>query len=242
MTVGEIRDEVVKMLGNSLAQSGHPFISPTNLVYLWITRACNKVPRLVTAGGADILITFPELFARWKAQTAEGIGYLDRPAEALVIREVRSFDKTGATADYDPERLVYQERDIGVFNTSGRNSATSPGFPSAWSMQGNRLHFKPLPRAPYLTDVHEYGIKKEATTFNSDAQTPKISADWHEAVTIATAAIGARDLGYFERAKVYDSELAVLVRTGVDVAAQEDLYDDPTFDLAGLPTQEEIYG
>lgn len=241
MTVGEIKDEVIKLLGNSLAVSGHPFISPTDYVYRWITRAANRIPRMASAGGRDILTTFPELFGTFKAQTSNGIAWLDRPAAALVIREVYSFDKTGANADVDPVRLV-PELLPADFDMGRPTAATAPtGFPSVCKIAGNRIYFRPTPVTAYLTDTHLYGIKRESVVFNNDAQTPMLGEDWHEAISFEAAAIGATSLGYFERAKIFRGEVGVLVGIGVDVAAQEDLYDDPTFELAGVLTQEDVY-
>jgi hypothetical protein len=238
MNVGEIKDELTKMLGNVLAQAGHPFVSPVDMRYRWITRACNKVPRLAAAGGRDILSTFESLFATFKAQTADGISWVDRPSSALIVREVWSFDKSGADADVDASHVVSQltpqEFD------AGKSSSESSGFPNVWAPKANRVYLRPQPRVPYLTDVHLYCVKREAVVFNSDAQTPMIGDDWHEAILIAAAEIGANALGYFERAKGYHAQLIDLVTTGVDVPVQEDLYDDPTFDFAGI-TQEDIY-
>lgn len=237
MNVGEIRAELTKMLGNVLEQTGHPFVSPTDLRYRWITRAANKIPRLVAAGGGDIGAIFGELFATWKAQTTNGVAYLDRPATALLVREVYSFDKTGANADADKGRLIPQylpER----YEIMLRDS-TNVGFPTGWSPKGKRLYFIPVPTTAYLTDVHIHGVKRESPDFNSDAQTPALNDDWHEAILFEAARIGAAELGYWERAAKFREHLIELIQTHVAVPAQEDLYDDQHYDPVRL--EAEVY-
>jgi len=232
MNVGEIKEEVILMLGNGLADTGHPFVNPTNMIYRWIFRACNKIPRLAAAGGRDIMSTFGELYGEWQAVTALGITYVDRPRDALLVREVYSFDKAGANPDLDSKRLLPQllptELDM------GRSSTEAAGWPTTWAPKALRIYFRPTPTADFLTDLYLIGVAREDAVFNSDSQTPMLNEDWHEAVMYETARLGAVAMGYWDRAKEYKQNVFDLVTTGVEVPVQEDIYDDDTFDFAGI--------
>lgn len=238
MTVGEIKSELTLMLGNVLKNTGQPFVSPTDLRFLWITRAANKIPRLVAKAGLDIGSIFQELNARWQGTTIDTQPYVARPDNSLLIRTFHSFDKTPAVQDADDERFVprYSATDFGLTVPA----TAVPGFPQHWAPVGRRLEISPTPTAAFVTDYALYGLKRDLT-FNDDAQTPSLDSDWHEAILMEAARIGAVELGYWERAKAYKAEVLDLIEARVDVPIQEEIYSDVDFDLDGLMTQDEVY-
>ncbi len=225
MLVGEIRTEVIAMLGNGLNVAGHPF---NDKVYRWITRATNEVPRLAaTLKGQDILSIFSELSAEWQGATVAGFSYIGRPSNARFIREVRSFDKVGAFVDIEGTRFV-PRRDSDDYNRAVLTGEVA-NYPQRWTAKGNRLYFGPQPSALYVTDLLLRGAKKEYPEFNDPNQTPILNEEWHQAITIDAARIGAVALGYWEKANQYKQEVRELIVAALSIPLEEEIFEDDPF-------------
>jgi hypothetical protein len=241
MNNAQMKDEVVRMLGNM--PSSHPFYPD---VQTWVNRGNLDVVLMGVQGLQHGIDLFPELRTSWLSDvTVASVNKQALPADKLLITSVASFDKAtlpNMAAD-KVRRMTYQPPE--TFDVLTKDS-TRVGFPRIWTMRGKAIEYYPTPSAT-PTDYQTYllygGVQRDPyPDMSADNDVPLLDVLWHDVSVTRAAAIGARRLGWWERADKWDAEVKARLGLSTDIGVMQDVAQSAAVSVAGTPSRMDIHG
>lgn len=215
MTFNEMKTEVQRMLGN--LPSSHPFYGDLGN---WVNRATNRVVMMAISSNRQKPNLFPELTTSWTDITTSGTNYLDEPTDKLAIVRLYSFDDDAVPNTSTTRSLPMSFVPMEHFEIMKRDTGVV-GYPRIWSRKGKRIYIWPTPSADYLTYIHVYGVMREPE-MSADADEPRMSEVWHDAVVNVAASIGAGKLGWAEDSAKYMASAQADIGMAVNITALEE--------------------
>lgn len=200
MTLGELKNRIIKRMGNLDSQ---------DLFYDNLGGYANgAVIELITrAAGRDrsTMSLFPEQRYRWKTVTTTADEEtVALPSDLLVLDKVYSYDSTvtagvpAAPADADVRREVIEVTEH-EFDIRTRRTGD---YPDSYCQVGTDLLVDPIPDADHVTYLLITGIKLPAEVVEDGSDMP-VKSMWDEALVDFGSALAAIDQGWSEDAAAW---------------------------------------
>lgn len=232
MNFGTMKSEVGLRLGN--LQSEDPFYA---YIDDWINRASNEFLLRVISKSNSKTGLFPELEDGWiTTATTANQAHVGRPADAIFIHNVYSFDKeTGADLDDDALRYLPEITDRRSFLLRQRSATATAAYPRQWHRWGDRIYLDPVPRSGKLTQLLVEGFAKE-NTLSVDADELVMDDLWHPGVVHYAVYLGAEALGDDMEAEKSLTACDRLIAQTLSIRARETASDRKRVRIKGDPT------
>lgn len=238
-----LKSEIRRMLGS--LQTSHPMIVAGD-DQSWANRGVTDIVMMGLEGLNKGLDQFPELRCSWLSDlTVNAINHQSLPADKLIITAVHSFDSSDLpNANYDKTNPVSYMRPE-KFDLITKDSSRV-GWPRIWTMRGREFFYYPTPSASptdYTSYLRLWGVQKDPyPDMSADDDTPIIATQWHPACVLRGAAIGARALGWFDKASEWDAEAKRMLGLSLNIGATEDAAQDYSLGVEGLVDRGDLYG
>lgn len=194
MTTGEIRDLVLKRLGN---------IDSSDIFYddalSWVVDGVNDVISRMSGPNPMTVSHLKKLEQRWLVEPAAGEA-LPRPSDCLAAFSLWRYDTASQPDPLTEERSEIAELFSPFQYENLDHSETGPAR-YFWRISDN-IYLHPTPSADVDQWIQINGVRRFVGD-NTDSQVIPLPPEWKRAIADAAAYNGAMDMGWGEDAQNY---------------------------------------